>query len=256
MDILVCVKRVAATGAKILLTEDGRDIDTRHLGFAIGPHEECAVEEAVRIVERVGGSATVLTVGPADAVEQLRYALSMGADHAVLVETDGDELDPEATASAVTGAVRELSADGARFDLLLFGTESADSGNYQVGVRVAHALGLPIVGGIKGIDVHPEESRVTLRRTVADGVEVYEAPLPAAAAVKEGLNLPRYPSITGRIKAKKAQIRIVRPEVTAGGLRKLRLRQPREDRPDTVVLGRGPEAAGAVVDLFEEIGVV
>jgi electron transfer flavoprotein beta subunit len=112
------------------------------------------------------------------------------------------------------------------------------------------------VGGIKGIDVHPEESRVTLRRTVADGVEVYEAPLPAAAAVKEGLNLPRYPSITGRIKAKKAQIRIVRPEVTAGGLRKLPLPQPREDPPDTEVLGRGPEAAGAVVDLFEEIGVV
>ena len=94
MDVLVCVKRVPAVGAEILLTADATAIDTRHLGFTIGPHEECAVEEAVRIAERTGGAAGVLTVGPPETEEQLRYALSMGADHAVRVDTPDDGAGP------------------------------------------------------------------------------------------------------------------------------------------------------------------
>jgi electron transfer flavoprotein beta subunit len=256
MDILVCVKRVPATGAKIPLTENGEDVDTRHLGFTIGPHEECAVEEAVRIVERFGGSATVLTVGPPEADEQLRYAISMGADHGVLVETGPGETDPDATASAIIAAIRDLEADGRRFDLIMFGNESADAGNYQVGIRVAYVLGLPIVGGIKGIELDPGAGRVTFRRPVDDGVEVYQAPLPSAVAVKEGLNLPRYPSIKGRLRAKKTQLRILRPELKAGGLRKVRLHPPPEAERETVVLGHGAEAAGPVVDVLTELGVV
>ncbi|GAA2804173.1 electron transfer flavoprotein subunit beta/FixA family protein [Saccharopolyspora taberi] len=256
MNVLVCVKRVPATGAKIPLTEDGTDVDTRHLGFTIGPHEECAVEEAVRIVERSGGSTTVLTVGPPEADEQLRYALSMGADHGVLVETGPGETDAQATATAITAAIRELESDAGRFDLIMFGTESADAGNYQVGIRVAHALGRPIVGGVKGIDLDQEAGRATFRRPVGDGVEVYQAPLPSAVAVKEGLNLPRYPSIKGRLRAKKTQLRTIRPELAAGGLRKVRLRPPPEAERETVVLGRGAEAAGRVVDVLEDLGVV
>ncbi|GAA4846849.1 electron transfer flavoprotein subunit beta/FixA family protein [Saccharopolyspora rosea] len=256
MNVLVCVKRVPATGAKIPLTEDGEDVDTRHLGFTIGPHEECAVEEAVRIVERFGGSATVLTVGPPEADEQLRYAISMGADHGVLVETGPAETDPEATASAIVAAIRELESDGQRFDLVMFGNESADAGNYQVGIRVAYALGLPVVGGIKGIEVDPEAGRATFRCPAGDGVEVYQAPLPSAVAVKEGLNLPRYPSIKGRLRAKKTQLRTVRPELEVGGLRKVRLRPPPEAEKETVVLGHGAGAAGSVVDVLTELGVV
>ncbi|MDA3623874.1 electron transfer flavoprotein beta subunit/FixA family protein [Saccharopolyspora oryzae] len=256
MDVLVCVKRVPATGAKIPLTEGGEDVDTRHLGFTIGPHEECAVEEAVRIVERFGGSSTVLTVGPPEADEQLRYAISMGVDHGVLVETGSGETDPEATASAIIAAIRELEADGRRFDLIMFGNESADAGNYQVGIRVAYALGLPIVGGVKGIELDLAAGQVAFRRPVDDGVEVYRAPLPSAVAVKEGLNLPRYPSIKGRLRAKKTQLRILRPELKDGGLRKVRLRLPPEAERETVVLGHGAAAAGPVVDVLTELGVV
>src|SRR5690606_33354188 len=200
LDVLVCVKRVPAPGAKVPLTEDGRDIDTRHLGFTIGPHEECAVEEAVRLKERHGGSATVLAVGPPEVAEQVRYAIAMGADRGVVVDTGQDELDPQATAAAIVHALGELDA---RFDLIMFGNESADAGHYQVGVRVATELGWPIVGGIKGIEV--TDGGVRLRREIADGSEVYQLSLPAAVAVKEGLNLPRYPSLPGRLKAKKAK---------------------------------------------------
>ncbi len=252
MEVLVCVKRVPAPGAKVPLTEDAQAIDTRHLGFTIGPHEECAVEEAVRIVAANGGHATVLAVGPPDVEEQLRYALAMGADHGVLVDTGPAELDPEATAAAIVHAIGTL--DGPPFDLILFGTESADAGHYQVGIRVACALGLPIVGGIKGIELG--EGQVRLLRDVADGVEVYQVPLPTAVAVKEGLNLPRYPSMPGRLRARKTRLRAVPAEQAAGGLRKVRLRQPRDDRAAAIVLGHGAAAAPAVVDVLEELGVV
>ena len=104
MNILVCVKRVPATGSKIPLTPDAQAIDVRYLGFTISPHEECAVEEAVRLVEAHGGTSTVLTLGPEAASGQLRDAMAIGVDNAVLLETDGLEWDPAATAAAVPTA--------------------------------------------------------------------------------------------------------------------------------------------------------
>src|SRR6059036_2931356 len=105
MDVLVCVKRVPVTGGRISLTDDKQDIDTRYLGFTVSPHEECAVEEAVRLVETHGGSSTVLTLGPAVAEDQLRDAMSMGANRAVLIEAEGPEWDGAATAGAIAQAV-------------------------------------------------------------------------------------------------------------------------------------------------------
>ncbi|HLQ49696.1 MAG TPA: electron transfer flavoprotein beta subunit/FixA family protein, partial [Candidatus Dormibacteraeota bacterium] len=162
MKILVCVKRVPATGGRIALTADSLDIDARYLGFTISPHEECAVEEAVRIVEAQGGSSTVLTLGPDAAADQLRDAMAIGIERAVLLETDGSDWDPMATAGAIVDAIRALEAEDGRFDLLLFGNEAADTGDFQVGIRVATALGRPVVSGIKAIEA--ADGRVVARR--------------------------------------------------------------------------------------------
>jgi electron transfer flavoprotein beta subunit len=148
MDVLVCVKRVPLTGGKMVLTADERAIETRHLGFTISPHEECGVEEAVRIVEAGGGSVTVVTLGPPEAEEQLRDALAIGADRAILLETDGSDWDAEATADALAEVIAAEAPD-----LVIFGNESADAGGYQVGIRVAHALGRPVVTGLKALAV-------------------------------------------------------------------------------------------------------
>ena len=137
MEILVCVKRVPQVGGKIVVTADGQEVDTRMAGFAMSPHEECAVEEAVRLTEADGGTSTVLTLGPDAAVEQLQDALALGIGRAVLLETDGREWDPAATAGAIVEAVRADAAAGPEYDLLLFGNEAADTGDYQVGIRVA-----------------------------------------------------------------------------------------------------------------------
>ncbi|HLF01057.1 MAG TPA: hypothetical protein VI547_03725, partial [Anaerolineales bacterium] len=143
MNVLVCVKRVPFTGGKINLTADGQEIETKHLGFTISPHEECAVEEAVRLSETQGVSTAVLTLGPAPAEEQLRDALAMGIERAILLETDGREWDPAATANAIVEAIRSEQADGITYDALFFGNEAGDTGDYQVGIRVAHTLDLP-----------------------------------------------------------------------------------------------------------------
>jgi electron transfer flavoprotein beta subunit len=107
---------------------------------------------------------------------------------------------------------------------------------------------------VKGIDT--ADGRVRLERHVPDGVEVHEAPLPAVAAVLEGLNLPRYPTIKGRLRAKKAPIRVLTVPTVTGGLRTRRLRHRPEARAETVVLGRGAAAAPAVVDVLTELGRV
>ena len=105
MRILVCVKRVPTTGGKIVLSDDAQAIETKHLGFTISPHEECGLEEAVRLIEANGGESVVLTLGPPEAEEQLRDAMALGADRAIHLVTDANEWDPQATASAIVDAI-------------------------------------------------------------------------------------------------------------------------------------------------------
>ena len=254
MKILVCVKRVPAPGARINIAADGQAVDTAFLGFTMSPHEECAVEEAVQLVEQHGGEATVLTLGPSEADEQLRYAASLGVANAVLLPISGPDWDPQRTAAAIAAAVTDIEAVDGPFDLILFGNESADSGGFQVGIRVAHALGRPVVNGIKGIDVQGDMLRA--RREADVGVEVYEVPMPAVLGVKEGINLPRYPTLKGRLASKKVAVAQVPPSGEPGGQQMITLLPAAEQVSATVILGNGPEAAAAVVDMLEEIGVL
>jgi electron transfer flavoprotein beta subunit len=249
MRILVCIKRVPAPGARIVLTEDGQAIDTQLLSFTISPHEECAVEEAVRLAEGNDGNVTVLTLGPPEAEEQLRSALAVGAHRAVLIATDGSDWDPMSTAAAITSAIEDLESDG-QFDLILFGNESADSGGYQVGIRVARSLGRPVVSGIKGIDT--DGGSVRLRRETAAGSEIYQTPLPAVVAVKEGINLPRYPTLKGRLNAKKVEMERSEGERLGGGQTMIRLITPTQEVSETTILND----PSAVVDLLEELQVL
>ena len=254
MRICCCVKRVPAPGARINVTADGRAVEVAHLGFTTSPHEECGVEEAVQLTETHGGEVTVLTLGPPEAAEQLRYAASVGAHHGVLVPTDGSAWDPQRTALALTSAIRTLEERDGRFDLLVFGNESADSGGFQVGTRVAVALGRPIVGGIKGIEIDGETVRA--RRQTDAGFEVYELPMPAAVGVKEGINLPRYPTMRGRLASKRLEVTELPVDGPQGGQSMRLLHRPADVTSETVILGEGPEAAPAVVDVLADLGVL
>lgn len=253
MRVAVCVKRVPMTGGTMVLTEDARAIETKHLGFTISPHEECGVEEAVRLIEAQGGESVVLTLGPPEAEEQLREAMALGIDRAVHLVTDGEEWDPQATAAALVDAVRADEAAHGPFDLLFFGNESADAGGYQVGIRVAYALGRPVATGLKGVGV--EDGSIRCEQEVAGGRDVYVLPLPAVVTVLEGLNLPRYPSVPAKLRAQRKPVDSATPSRPEPRLEKVRLVVPEGQGKDAVILGEGAAAAPAVVELLQELGV-
>jgi electron transfer flavoprotein beta subunit len=248
VKIVVCVKRVPITGGRMVLTPDGQAIETKHLGFTISPHEECGVEEAVRIVEAGGGEVVVLTLGPPEAEEQLRDCMAIGADRAIHLVTS-EEWDAQATAAAIVEAVRVEEP----FDLLVFGNESADAGNYQVGIRAAYALGLPVVTGLKGLTV--AGGRARCEQEVPGGRDVYDVPLPAVVTVKEGLNLPRYPSVPAKLRAKGKPLEARPVERPSPRLEKLRLVVPEGIGKQAEVLGEGAGAAPRIVEVMRELGV-
>jgi electron transfer flavoprotein beta subunit len=242
------VKRVPITGGKMVLTDDAQALQTRHLGFTISPHEECGVEEAVRIVEAQGGEVVVLTLGPAEAEAELRECMALGADRAVHLLSD-EEWDAQATAGAIVEAIRAEEP----FDLIVFGNESADAGNFQVGIRVAYALGLPVVTGLKGLTL--ADGRARCEQEVAAGRDIYDVPLPAVVTVKEGLNLPRYPSVPAKLRANRKPVDTKPVAAPAARLEKLRLVVPEGQGKQAEVLGRGPDAAAAVVEVMQKLGV-
>ena len=253
MRVAVCVKRVPITGGRIVLTDDAQAINTQHLGFTISPHEECGVEEAVRLIEAHKGESVVLTLGPAEAIEQLRDCMALGIDRAIHLRTFGRDWDGEGTAAALAQAIREDEAAEGRFDVIFFGNESADSGGFQVGIRVAHALGRPCVTGLKKVTV--EGSSVRCEQEVEAGRDVYVVPLPAVLTVKEGLNLPRYPSVPGRMRARSKQVTVLNPQRPEPRLELVRLELPAGGGRRAEALGAGAAAAAAIVDILEQAGL-
>ena len=253
MRLLVCVKRVPMTGGRIVLTDDEQAIETRHLGFTISPHEECGVEEAVRLVEANAGESVVLTLGPVEAEEQLRDAMAIGIDRAIHLVSDA-EWDPQATAGAILEAIRDDEAEHGPFDLVFLGNEAADTGGYQVGIRVAHALGRPVATGLKGVTLDGDAVRCEQEAT--GGRDVFVLPLPAVLTVKEGLNMPRYPSVPGRLRAQRKSLDARTPRRPESRLEKLRLVVPEGEGKQAEILGEGASAAPRVVEVLQQIGVL
>ncbi len=250
MEVLVCVKRVPATGGRITLTEDRQSIDTKFLGFTVSPHEECAVEEAVRLVEAHGGSSTALTLGPEVAGEQLRDAIAMGVDRAILLETGDEEWDAVATAAAILDAVRAEQETGRGFDVLLFGNEAADTGDYQVGIRVAHALGLPCVTGVKGLEV--SEGTATSRRESGSGGWRDLRDRIAGRLHGQGGHQPAaLPIRSGTHASQEEGDRACRAPRRPGELERVLLKLPPVQEGEVEILGEGPEAATAVVEILQ-----
>jgi electron transfer flavoprotein beta subunit len=257
-NVLVCVKRVPDSSSEVVLTEDAQAVDGRFAGFTMSPHEECAVELAVQVTAATGGEAAVLSLGDAEAVEQLRSALAVGATAATLVQAEPSAFGPADVAREIAAVVKDHEAAGTAHDLILLGNDAADSGDFQVGIRLAYELGRPVVNGAKVVSVAdaPDGPRVTARVEGPDGVETYEVPLPAVVTIREGGVEPRYPSVPGRMKAKKVEIEERLPSGEPAGAKRTKLSLPPPVASNVQVLGKGPEAASAVVDVLEQLGVL
>ena len=196
MNIYVLVKRTFDTEEKIVVSngkiqEDGAE-------FIINPYDEYAIEEAIQKRDALGGKVTVVTIGGEDAEKQLRTALAMGADEAVLINTedDLDELDQYSTAYILAEYLKDKEAD-----LILAGNVAIDGGSGQVGPRIADLLGINYVTTITSLEIDGETVKIV--RDIEGDSEVLETSLPLLVTAQQGLNEPRYPSLPGIMKAKK-----------------------------------------------------
>ena len=254
MEILVCVKRVPQVGGKIVVTADGQDVDTRMSGFTVSPHEECAVEEAVQIIERLGGSVTVLTLGPPEAAEQLRDMLALGANRAVLLETDGREWGPIATAEAIVAAARAGPTAGRATTCCCSATRRPTPATTRCGVRVAHALGCPASPASR----HRDHRRH--RAAGQAGVPGRGGDLRLRAArgdQRQGGHQPAPVPVAARAAAGQAGgIERPQPQWQPEGLRKRALRVPETERHQAEISAPGTDAVPALVALLDELGVL
>ncbi|WP_059103860.1 electron transfer flavoprotein subunit beta/FixA family protein [Shouchella shacheensis] len=195
MNIFVILKRTFDTEEKITISngriqEDGAE-------FIINPYDEYAVEEALVLRDEHGGEVTVVTVGEEDAEKQLRTALAMGADKAVLIDREEvEESDPFTTASLLHAYFKDQEVD-----IILAGNVAVDGGSGQVGPRLAELLDIAQVTTITNIDV--AGTTATIVRDVEGDEETVEVSLPLLVTAQQGLNDPRYPSLPGIMKAKK-----------------------------------------------------
>jgi electron transfer flavoprotein beta subunit len=253
-NVLVCVKRVPETSGQVLLADDGMSIDAHHVGYTLSAHDECAVETAITVAKATDGEATVLSVGREDSVEQIRDAVAVGCTKAVLIEAETDTWGPADVASAIADLVRAHEASGTSYDLILVGNDAADTGDFQVGVRLAYALGRPVLTGIATVEV--SEGTLTARGDGPNGTEVFTLPLPAVVAIQEGGIAPRYPSIPGRMKAKRTVVETTSASLDPLGSGRVRLKLPPAQPNEVTILGTGADAAPALVDLLVSIGVV
>ncbi|WP_050615989.1 electron transfer flavoprotein subunit beta/FixA family protein [Bacillus testis] len=196
MNIYVLLKRTFDTEEKITLSngkinEDGAE-------FIINPYDEYAVEEAINVRDAHGGEVTVVTVGSEEAEKQLRTALAMGADKAVLIniEDDVEDGDQFSTSKILGEYLKDKEAD-----LIIAGNVAIDSGSGQVGPRVAEFLDIPYITTITKLTI--DGTNVSVIRDVEGDSEVIETSLPLLVTAQQGLNEPRYPSLPGIMKAKK-----------------------------------------------------
>lgn len=196
MNIFVLLKRTFDTEEKISLL-DGI-INTDGAEFIINPYDEYAIEEAINVREDHGGEVTVVSAGSEDTEKQLRTALAMGADKAVLIniEDDVEDSDQYTTAKIIAEYLKDKNAD-----LILTGNVAIDQGSGQVGPRVADLLNLPYVTTITSLKI--DGSNVKVVRDVEGDSETIETTLPLLVTAQQGLNEPRYPSLPGIMKAKK-----------------------------------------------------
>lgn len=260
MDIVVCVKRVPDTSeADVIISKDGRDIETGDLVFDINDWDKYAVEEAALLKEKYGGLLTVVTVGPEEAEDTLRRCFATGADNAIrLTDSAFDGSDAVAIARTIYRSVKDL-----KFDLILTGAQASDDGYGQVGPVLASLLGIPHASLVTNIDI--VDGKVRVQRELEGGLsELVEVSLPAVLTIQTGINEPRYVSIMGIRKASKKEISIAglaelglsAPEVGESGsaTRVDKLFLPPVTKETEILQGSPDEVATRLAQIIKEKG--
>ena len=262
MDIIVCVKQTPDTSeADLAIDETGRNIKTAGLVLEINEWDEYAVEEALLLRERLGGSVTAVTMGPEGADAVLRRCLAKGADRAIWLKDEAFEgSDAHAIARILHAAIKDQP-----FDLVMAGTQASDLGESAVGVYLAGLLGVPHASMVKAVDVM--DGKVRVNRELEGGLEEsVELPTPAVLTVQTGINEPRYVSIMGIRKARRKEVKVLGledigltpQEVGEEGswMRVERMYRPPVEKEPEILSGSPDEVASKLVEAFRARGLI
>jgi len=259
VDILVCMKQVPDTETQIKINPDATGIVADDIKWIMNPYDEFGVEEALRIKEKLGGTVTVISVGPKRATEAIRTALAMGADKGMLLVDEAFQNgDAYATAKALSEAIKNVP-----FDLIFCGQRAIDDDGASVGAALAHFLGIPQVSLVTKLEITDDGKALTAHRPIEGATLLIHSELPALLTAQKGLNEPRYASLPGIMKAKKKPLE----EKTASDLgldpssvgsqgsktRVRKLTPPPARKPGKIVQGETvQETSAALVRLLRE----
>jgi electron transfer flavoprotein beta subunit len=200
VNIVACVKQVPDTETLIKVKPDGSGIDETGIKWVMNPYDEFGVEEALKLKEKFGGDVTIVSVGPARALETIRTALAMGADKAIHINDPAFEgADAYNIAAALAAAIK-----GIPYDIIFCGQRAIDDDAGQVGSVLAEFLGIPQVTIVTKVDV--EGASIKVVRPIEGAQLLIESSLPCVVTAQKGLNEPRYASLPGIMKAKKKPV--------------------------------------------------
>lgn len=228
MKIAVCVSHVPDTTSKIIVGQDGKNIDPNGLTFTINPYDEFAVEEALRLKEKFTGEVIVLSVGKENVKESIKKAYAMGVDKGLWIKTD-KELDSYSTAQQLVNHLKAIQPD-----IILFGKQSIDYDSGQVGILVAELMNLPSVSVVTKLEINNDS--VICEREIEGGKELVETKLPVVITAQKGLNEPRYPNLKGIMAAKSKPIQEVAPIEVENKIEILKMKKP-ESKSKGRILG-------------------
>jgi electron transfer flavoprotein beta subunit len=245
VKIAVCLKRVPDMDVRFKIAPSGKSVDDTGLKFDISDFDGYAVEAALQIKERAdAGEVVVISLGPDAVQETLRKAMSMGADRAVQLKSDGVPVDSFAVASALAAELK----DGG-YDLIMFGRMSIDTAHGAVGAITAELLGMPCVTAISKLEF--DGTTAKMRRELEGAYELVECALPAVVTIDEGIARPRYPSLKGIMAAKKKPLESRPAQLPEPRLSLDAMALPPE-RSAGRIIGEGPDAVPELVRLLKE----
>src|SRR6202011_5206125 len=258
MNVLVCVKQIPDPNAPGKLDPQTKRLVREGRGLVRDPGDEHAVEAGLQLVEKDGGEATVISMGPPKALEAIRRALAMGAHRGILVTDPAlENSDAISTARAIAAAVK-----GQTFDLIICGTESTDGSTGAMPAQLAELLGLPLLSFAKKLEV--SDGKAVIDRQTDEGYDVVEAALPAIVTVTGGINEARYPALRGIMQAKNKEVKqvglsdigLAGQAGTAALTQEVVEATPAEARKAGEVVEDRGEGAKRVADFLKELKVI
>ncbi len=243
MNIVVCMKQVPDSETRVKIAADGKSVDLSAVNFIINPFDEYAIEEAIRLKEKVGGEVTILTLGPDRAENDIRKALAMGADKAVLLKADNFNGN---VAYALAEELKTLNAD-----LIFFGKQAIDEDSSQMAQVIAELLDLPCATVVVKLDINAESKTCVAEREIDGGKEIVEFSYPAVIGTQKGINEPRLPNLKGIMAAKKKPLEKKEPKVSESLTEVIAMELP-PPRPAGRIVGKGAEAVPELLRLLHE----